>query len=60
MRVNRGLGLRFQAWREQLHLKLDTAAATVLGRQLPPAGGGGGLVVVVGGGVCYETVGLLL
>ena len=51
--MSRGLGLRFQALREKLHLLLDTAAATVMKDPQPPAGGGGG--EVVGGGVCYEA-----
>ena len=55
MRMRRGLGLRFQAWRERLLLLLDTAAATVIDDQQPPAGGGGGVVEVVGGGACYEA-----
>ena len=59
MRMSRGLGLRFQAWREKLHLLLDTAATTVMNDQQPPSGGGGG-DVVVGGGGCYEAVDLLL
>ena len=53
--MSRGLGLRFQAWRERLLLLLDTAAATVIDDQQPPAGGGGGGVEVVGGGACYEA-----
>ena len=57
--MSRGLGLRFQALREKLHLLLDTAAATVMNDQQPPSGGGGG-DVVVGGGGCYEAVDLLL
>ena len=57
--MSRGLGLRFQALREKLHLLLDTAATTVMNDQQPPSGGGGG-DVVVGGGGCYEAVDLLL
>ena len=55
MRMRRGLGLRFQAWRERLLLLLDTAAATVMKDPQPPAGGGGGGGEVVGGGDCYEA-----